>query len=125
MSIGNSFLTAFCCASLIPALAACGPAFHTVRKGPPHHVKLEAERSKPASLHMVRRIDEQTVEVKTKQFYQVEVAQTVHYAATETVSESHSLLWELVEIPLGLVTFPIVFIDPTAGHAIRPSACSS
>lgn len=91
--------------------AACGPAFHTAMKGAPNHVEMKTTESSPRVLFLARRRSTTAVELRVKQLREVSVARTVYYNSNENYSESGSFLWEILEVPMGLITLPANIIS--------------
>lgn len=90
--------------------AACGKPYHLAMKGAPNHVEMKATESSPRVLFLARRRSATAVELRVKQLREVSAARTVYYNSNETFSESGSFLWELLEVPMGLITLPALMM---------------
>ncbi len=105
--------------ALLVAAAGCSRWTIRVRdKAAPNRVERKATRSEPRTVVQARRMDATRLEIKVKHLVSVTVDATVHYSARETLVESGHWLWEIVEMPLGLLmvwttTMDIEIIPPS------------
>ncbi len=104
--------------------ASCGKSLHDVHKGPPQQVQTQATESVPRIMFQADRRSPTRVELKVKQLREASVVRTVVYGSSESFTEQGSLLWELLELPFGLLLLlPNLLLDenatvepPEAGH---------
>ncbi|MBA3459979.1 MAG: hypothetical protein H0T46_08455 [Deltaproteobacteria bacterium] len=109
------------CAAAILA-TGCGKMLHHVNKGPPQYVLRQATESPSLTVFQASRRSQTRVELKVKHLREASVARTVVYGSSESFTESGSILWELIELPFGLLISFTALLDfsasvpPTAGQ---------
>jgi len=85
------------------ALMACGPVFTIHTRNSPQRVAVTKQASSPELVFIARFVGSGAVELVAKHAYDVRVTRVVHYGSASFEFGRANPLFELIEIPFGLV----------------------